>query len=257
MLFLGLGLLHWTALVAIAGFLLAAAAIATIIVTVCLARADRRRDGTRRQEDREHDDSRRAEDRQWDSERRKEDRDHDAELRRQDASAKTSSAAKTTRSGNSAAAPSSASGKMTTLSSRSPLNSCQAARGARPVAPFSTRTTASPTGTSSRRPPSTRSSGWTRRSLTGRTPVSESSRRLDLHGPRHGERTGALHVLCGVPPQTHDAMAIVRFADRNGNLYYSFRGCTRRFPQNSEFIDAAAQLDGWIRTGPKPDEPDS
>jgi hypothetical protein len=45
--FLGLGLLQWTALAALAGFVLAAGAIATIIVTVCLTRADRQRD-TRR-----------------------------------------------------------------------------------------------------------------------------------------------------------------------------------------------------------------
>jgi hypothetical protein len=71
--FLDLSLLQWTALAAIAGFLLAAAAIGTIIVTVRLARADRQRDDTRRREDR-----------QWDSDRRKEDREHDTHLRRED-----------------------------------------------------------------------------------------------------------------------------------------------------------------------------
>jgi hypothetical protein len=73
MFFLGLSLLQWTALAAIAGFVLAAAAIVTIIATVLLARADRQRDDTRRQEDR-----------QWDSDRRQEDREHDAQQRRQD-----------------------------------------------------------------------------------------------------------------------------------------------------------------------------
>jgi hypothetical protein len=71
--FLGLTLLQWTALAAIAGFLLAAAAIVTVVVTVRIAGADRQRDDVRRQEDRE-----------WDSERRREDREHDAEQRRQD-----------------------------------------------------------------------------------------------------------------------------------------------------------------------------
>jgi Ni/Co efflux regulator RcnB len=71
--FLALSLLQWTTLAAIAGFLLAIAAVATIIVTLRIA-------GT----DRERDDNRRKEDRQWDSDRRKEDRDHDADLRRQD-----------------------------------------------------------------------------------------------------------------------------------------------------------------------------
>ena len=38
------------------------------------------------------------------------------------------------------------------------------------------------------------------------------------------------------------------------NLYYSYRGYTRRFGQNTKFIDAAKDLDEWIRTGPKPDD---
>jgi hypothetical protein len=57
-----------------------------------------------------------------------------------------------------------------------------------------------------------------------------------------------------VPPGTHGATSIVRFTDRNGILYYSYLGYTRRFGQNTDFIDAATQLDQWIRSGPKPDE---
>jgi hypothetical protein len=58
-------------------------------------------------------------------------------------------------------------------------------------------------------------------------------------------------------PQAPDAVPIVRFTDRNGNLYYSYHGYTRRFAQNTDFMRAAMQLDEWIRTGPKPDEPGS
>jgi hypothetical protein len=52
-----------------------------------------------------------------------------------------------------------------------------------------------------------------------------------------------------------NAAPIVRFTDRNGNLYYSYLGYTRRFRQNADWTGAATQLDEWIRTGPKPDEP--
>ena len=57
------------------------------------------------------------------------------------------------------------------------------------------------------------------------------------------------------PAATVEPTSIIRFTDRNGNLYYSYRGYMRRFRQNTEFIDAAMQLDQWIRTGPQPDEP--
>jgi hypothetical protein len=60
-----------------------------------------------------------------------------------------------------------------------------------------------------------------------------------------------------VPQQVRDAAPIVRFTDRNGNLYYSYLGHTRRFPQDADWATAAMQLDQWIRTGPKPDEPAS
>jgi hypothetical protein len=58
-----------------------------------------------------------------------------------------------------------------------------------------------------------------------------------------------------VNPQVNDPAPIVRFTDRNGNLYYSCLGCTRRFGQNTDWITAATEIDKWIRTGPRPDEP--
>jgi hypothetical protein len=60
-----------------------------------------------------------------------------------------------------------------------------------------------------------------------------------------------------VPPGVHAPAAIVRFTDRSGNFYYSYRGYTRRFGQNTEWMDAVRQLDLWIQTGPKADEPDA
>jgi hypothetical protein len=61
---------------------------------------------------------------------------------------------------------------------------------------------------------------------------------------------------CAGNTQVGGRAAIVRFADRNGNLYYSYLGYTRRFGQNTDWIAAATEIDKWIRTGPRPDEPD-
>jgi len=63
---------------------------------------------------------------------------------------------------------------------------------------------------------------------------------------------GEVRHICfaRVNPQVNDPAPIVRFADRNGNLYYSYRGYTRRFSQNTDSITAATEIDKWIRTGP-------
>jgi hypothetical protein len=61
--------------------------------------------------------------------------------------------------------------------------------------------------------------------------------------------------LAAVSNQLTDPAPVVRFTDRNGNLYYSYRGFTRRFSRNTGFHEAAAEIDKWVRTGPKPDEP--
>ncbi len=39
------------------------------------------------------------------------------------------------------------------------------------------------------------------------------------------------------------------------NLYYNYLSQTRRFPQKTDWITAAVEIDQWIRTGPGPDEP--
>jgi len=59
-----------------------------------------------------------------------------------------------------------------------------------------------------------------------------------------------------VNPHVNDPAPIIRFTDRNGNLYYSYCGFTRRFGQNTDWLTAATEIDKWIRTGPKPDERD-
>lgn len=46
---------------------------------------------------------------------------------------------------------------------------------------------------------------------------------------------------------------IIKFVDWHGNLYYQYRRYTERFPQNTDFTQAAVKIDKWIRTGPKSD----
>jgi hypothetical protein len=56
-----------------------------------------------------------------------------------------------------------------------------------------------------------------------------------------------------VPATATNAAPIMRFVDWHGNLYYQYRHYTQRFPQNTEWHEAARVIDEWIRTGPKPD----
>jgi hypothetical protein len=243
--FLGLSLLQWTALVAIAGLVLAAATIAAIIVGVRLARSDRRRD-----------DARRAQDRQWDSDRRKEDREHDAELRRQDREREDQLRHEEDEKWERR--------RRAEQRQREDDDAQQQV-----VAEFLSGGPRSTPGSAVIDP----ADGITHRIIVT-TPAAYPIKWVDAQiahransgigilppGWTFGQPAtvnGQAQYTCyaRVPPQTHDATAIVRFTDRNGNLYYSYRGYTRRFRQNTEFIDAANQLDQWIRTGPKPDEP--
>jgi hypothetical protein len=253
--FLGLGLLQWTALATIAGFVVAAAAIAAIIVTLRLARADRQNDDTRRQGDRLRDDERRAQDRQWDSDQRKEDREHDAELRRQDREHEDQlrrevdekweqrrCADQRQREDDDAqqqvvieflpGGPRSTPGSAV-VDPADGIN-CRiivTAPAAYPIKGLDAQIAHRSNSGLGILPP-----GWT------------------FAGP--AMENGRVRYTCyaRVPPQTDDPSAIVRFTDRNGNRYYSYRGYTRRFGQNTEFVGAATELDEWIRTGPKPDE---
>ena len=56
-----------------------------------------------------------------------------------------------------------------------------------------------------------------------------------------------------VPATALKAAPMMRFVDWHGNFYYQYKHCTRRFPQNTNWIEAAQVLDEWIRTGPKPE----
>jgi hypothetical protein len=52
------------------------------------------------------------------------------------------------------------------------------------------------------------------------------------------------------PPETPGRF--IRFVDPHGNRYCQFRDHTQRFPQNTDWIEAANAIDQWLRTGPKP-----
>jgi hypothetical protein len=57
-----------------------------------------------------------------------------------------------------------------------------------------------------------------------------------------------------VPVTASNAVPMMRFVDWHGNLYYQYKHYSQRFPQNTDWIEAAQVLDEWIRTGPKPTE---
>jgi len=231
--FLGLNLLQWTALAAIAGFLLAASAIATIIVTVLVTRSDRRRDDTRREQDRE-----------WDSDRRREDREHDAELRRQsdekwelrrrdeqrqreDDDAQHQVVIEFQPGG-----PLSQPQRVVTAADAITHAIVVTSSAAYPVKQVDAQVVHHTNSGLGIVPP-----GWS------------------FEPPAIQDGQVRRRCWAHVSAQLHDAAPLVRFTDRNGNLYYSYLGHTRRFPQNTSWEKAAADLDVWIRTGPKPDEP--
>jgi hypothetical protein len=255
MLFLGLGLLQWTALATIAAFLVVVAAIAAILVNLHITQADRRRDDARRREDRQDDDERRAADRQWDSEQRKEEREYDAELRRQDREREDQLRRETDEK----------------WERRRRAEQCQREDDdaqQHVVIEFPAGSAQSQAEQAARTP-----DRITHRIIVT-TPAAYPIKQLDAQiayqansglgmlppGWTFGSpvtENGQMRYTCyaHVPDQTHDATPIVRFTAGNGALYYSYRGYTRRFGQNTEFINAAMQLDMWIRTGPEPDEP--
>jgi Skp family chaperone for outer membrane proteins len=242
--FLGLGLLQWTALAAIAGFVLAAAAIATIIVTVCVTQADRRRDDIRRQEDR-----------QWDSDRRQEDREHDAELRRQDREREDRIRREEDEKWRQR--------RRDERRQREDDDAQEQVVTEFPAASLLSQ--APPTVTTgdgiTHRIVVTTATAYPIKGIDARI-AHRANSGLGILSPgwsfgRPVTENSQVRYTCSahVPQQVHDAAPIVRFTDRNGNLYYSYLGYTRRFGQNTDWIGAATQLDQWIRTGPKPDEP--
>jgi hypothetical protein len=231
--FLGLHQLDWLALTALGGFALAAATTTAIFVTLHIARAGRRRDDVRRQEDRDHDAEIRRQDRERaDQLRREDDEKWERRFRAEQRDREDYEARQVTvefRPGGPLSRPGEAvtsgdgitHGIFVSAPASYPVrqvDACIASRGSSNL--------------------SITHPGW-----TFEAPVVQD---------------GQVRYRCwaGVSGQLHDPVPIVRFVDRHGNLYYTMGGQTRRFPQNTDWIDAAAELDRWIRTGPKPDEPE-
>jgi hypothetical protein len=75
--------------------------------------------------------------------------------------------------------------------------------------------------------------------------------------PEFAEGLARYRCRVSLNSQQRDATPIVRFTDANGWQYYWYRGHTRRQPQSATFEQAADAIDKWIRRGPEPDEPSS
>jgi hypothetical protein len=225
--FLGLGLLDWTAIAAIGTLALAVAATATIVVTVRMARAEQERDDTKR-----------AEDRQWDADRRKEDRDRDDQLRREDREASERRFRAEQRD-------------------REDYEARQVTVEFASAAPKMSSAGRDPNRAIAVSTPSTYPIKWVDAMI-----VFRSGGSLSLADPRWGweppvtENGQTLfRRWAEITNRMEDPAVIVRFADPHGNLYYAYGQQTWRFPQNTDWITAATEIDHWIRTGPKPDEP--
>ena len=69
--------------------------------------------------------------------------------------------------------------------------------------------------------------------------------------PRPDDRHRRYTFRATVSPQIQNPEPVIRFVDLHGNRYYQFRDHTQRFPQNTDWIEAANAIDQWLRTGPK------
>jgi hypothetical protein len=244
MTFMGLDSLQWTALAAIAGFLLAATAVITIIVTVRLAAADRRRADTEREQDRKWDSERRAEDRAHDAEQRRQDPARDDQLRRE-ADQKWEARCREEQQGRE---DNDAQEQVTIeLLPGGPLSRAQEAvttgDGITHRIIVTTTTAAYPIKQVEAQIAHQTNSG------TAMFPPGWSFGQR-VHDNALVQRTWHARVPSGV----RDPETLVRFTDRHGNLYYSYHGYTRRFRQNIDWPEAATTISQWWRTGPKPDE---
>jgi hypothetical protein len=236
--FLGLDLTVWTAIAAFGGVALAAATVTAIIIGIRTARADRERD-----------DAKRAEDRQWDSDRRAEDRERDDRLRRE-------------------AADEWDRRNRAEQRAREDHEARQVTTEIIPIGPLSQAERAS-------RVPQSLGRDFTHRVVVSAPTacpvkgvdvqiVHNSSGNVALRPGGHSgdpasTENGRVYYRfwAEIPEQLFQPFPIVRFVDQHGNLYYSLRGHTSRFPQSTDPSSAAVQLDKWIRTGPRPDGPDA
>jgi hypothetical protein len=236
--FLGLSLTDWTAIAAFAGVALAAATVTAIITSIRTARADRKRD-----------DAKRIEDRQWDSDRRAEDRERDDRLRREAADEWD----RRNRAEQRAREDYEARQVTTEVIPGGRLSQAQRVSGL-PQSPghdFTHRIVVSA--------PATYPVKWVDVQIVHNSSGNVALRPAGHAGDPASTENGRVYYRfwAEIPGQLFQPFPIVGFVDQHGNLYYSLRGHTWRFPQNTDPISAAVQIDKWIRTGPRPDGPDA
>jgi hypothetical protein len=219
-----------TWVLAIATVALASATTVAVLVTVRLARQDRIRDDNRRAEDRERDAQLRKEDRDWDAAQRREDRERDDRLRREAADEWD----RRTRAEQRAREDYEAGQVTVELTTTPPQQIVISAPATYPIKQVGAHI-----------------AHWTSGNLgvasighSGNGPVTRDSRVWYTFPAR-------------VPPAAQLPEVLVSFVDRHGNLYYSLKNHTMRVPQSTEPASAASQIDLWLRTGPRPDDPAS
>jgi len=232
--FLGLNLLDWTAIAAFGGVALAAATVAAIIIGIHTGRADRKRD-----------DAKRAEDRKWDSDRRAEDRERDDRLRREaadewDRRNRAEQRAREDYEARQVTAEITVGGRLSQAQQASGLPQ-SAGRD------FTHRIIVSA--------PVTYPIKWVDVQIVHNSSGNVALRPTGHVGDPASIENGRTYYRfwAEIPEQLFQPFPIVRFVDQHGNLYYSLRGHTSRFLQNTEPTSAAVQIDQWIRTGPRPD----
>jgi hypothetical protein len=221
--FLGLNLTQWTAIAAIAGIILAAATVAILIYAICSGRSDRLEDVAKREEDRK-----------WDSDRRAEDREHAEQLRRED-DAKWERRFRAEQLQAQDAEARQVIVQMVTTKDHlqeryrgSEHQITVSAPEAYPIRQVEAQLV--------------HNSG----SGIGVCPVDNTGT-----GPAIENGRCVIRMLTDVPDRR--VAPIVRFTDRHGNRYYTYRQLTQRIPHD-DWVIAARELDRQYRTGPDPGE---
>jgi hypothetical protein len=220
--YLGVSVTAWVAWTAIGTLALAGATLLLIRVTVRTARQDRERDDRKRAEDREHDDRRRAEDRERDDRLRREAADA---IERRDAAERRA---------------------------REDYEARQV------LVAIARRERSGPGSNYNRQVTVITPHAYPIKQVEGRL-VHQSNSGLSITGFGHGgdaPYTDDQRVYYGFWAQIEardQAEPIIRFVDWHGNRYFRYKHYTERFGQNTDWLEAAQQIDLWIRTGPKPD----
>lgn len=223
----------WTAIGTLA---LALATFVAIAVTLLLAVTDRRRGDAQRLAEIERDDNRRADDRARDDERRAQDRERDDRLRRADAEERE-------------------------LREEAERRAREDYEARQVIVTVADKTVVPPSHAANLDFTITVSTphAYPIKQVDGRWVLTDSGNfgsvdfGFGISKPTVDENRAYYTFRARLSPTVRDPEPIIRFVDWHGNLYYQYRHYTERFPQNTDFLEAAVKIDKWIRTGPKPD----